>query len=259
MRIRNSTFAALALVLCLPLLAVGCGGRRSATSGQDAAKAHALVERASATLGTCLKGDPGIELRRVLAKARGVLIVPDMGTAGFLFSVDTGNGVLFLRSDSGWTGPVFLTEASGGFGMQAGFSNTSGVFVYTDADDVRYLLETGGVFQGRASVTVLNTNLKGKDTPKFVGAGDVYFVGDSTGLYAGAAVHGGGLISRDYLNRAYYGSADGDPEAILFKDTQKAPEDGLALRARLAEAAVRGVRAQAPEAQKKDGAETPSK
>jgi len=255
MRILHTT---LAMALCLLLLA-GCGGRRSSTPDQDALKARSLVERASATLDTYLKGVPGKELRRVLAKAKGALIVPDMGTAGFLFSVDTGNGVLFYRGETGWSGPVFLTEASGGFGMQAGFSNTSGVFVYTDEDDIRYLLETGGVFQGRASVTVLNTNLKGKDTPKFVGTGDVYFVGNSTGLYAGAAVHGGGLISRDYLNEAYYGSTDGSPEPILFKDTQKAPEDALALRAKLAQAAERGARAQDPEAQKKDGAETPSK
>lgn len=244
------------LALCL-LLAAGCGGRRSATPDKDAALAHALVANASATLDTYLKGDFGKELRRVMPQASGVLIVPDMGTVGFLFSVDAGNGVLFFRSQSGWTGPVFLTEASGGFGMQAGVSNTSGVFVYTDPNDVRYLLESGGVFQGRAGITFLNTNLKGKDTPKFVSEGAVYFVGDSTGLYAGAAVHGGGMVSREYLNAAYYGIADGDPEAILFKDAATVPEDGLALRTRLSEAAAE---AQPPDtAQKKDGAETPSK
>ena len=247
-----------ASVLALSLLLVaGCGGQRSTTPDKDAALAHALVERASATLDTYLKGDFGKELRRVMPGASGVLIVPDMGTVGFLFSVDAGNGILFLRTESGWTGPVFLTEASGGFGMQAGVSNTSGVFVYTDPNDVRYLLESGGVFQGRAGITFLNTNLKGKDTPKFWSAGNVYFVGDSVGLYAGAAVHGGGLVSRDYLNAAYYGIADGDPEAILFKGTQDAPEDGLALRARLAEVVAE---TKTPDsAQKKDGAETPSK
>ena len=248
--------SASALALCL-LFATGCGGQRSTTPDKDAALAHALVERASATLDTYLKGDFGTKLRRVMPQASGVLIVPDMGTVGFLFSVDGGNGILFSRSQSGWTGPVFLTEASGGFGMQAGVSNTSGVFVYTDPEDVRYLLESGGVFQGRAGITFLNTNLKGKDTPKFVSDGPVYFVGDSTGIYAGAAVHGGGLVSRDYLNAAYYGIEDGDPEGILFKDAATAPEDGLALRARLSEAAAE---AQVPDtAQKKDGAETPSK
>ncbi len=258
---RFSVSAVPLLALCLLSCLVGCAGKRSGVSDQDRTKAHALVVQATQTLEASLKGDRGEALRQVVARARGVMIVLDMGSVGFLFSLDTGNGVLLARTDAGWTGPVFLTEASGGFGMQAGVTRMSGVFVYTDEADVRYMLESGGIFQGRAGVTVLNTNFKGKDTPKFVESGDVFFVGSTTGLYAGAGVHGGGLISRESLNRAYYGIADGDPEAILFKGAS-APEDALALRDLLAGAATAGSSAAKDgtcDKKEKDGTEVPSK
>lgn len=218
----------------------GCAGKQSTSPGQDSAKAHALVAEAHHTLQTLLDGDKGDVLRKLLPRAKGVMIVPDMGSAGFLFSLDTGNGVLLALNNGQWAGPVFLTEASGGFGMQAGITRMSGVFIYTDEADIRYVLDSGGVFQGRASVTVLNTTWQGRDTPKFQESGNVFFVGESQGLYAGAGVHGGGLMSREYLNKAYYDFGDGDPEAILFKGFP-APDDGRALRGLLAETIARAV------------------
>ena len=236
----RSLSAAMLLALCLWALLPGCGGKRSTTPDQDAASAHALVATAHNTLESLLKGDRGDGLRKLLAMAEGVMIVPDMGSAGFLFSLDTGNGVLLARNGKSWAGPVFLTEASGGFGMLAGFKHVSGVFVYTSREDIRYVLESGGVFQGRGGITVFTSNLDFRDTPKFQEAGNVFFVGDTAGLYAGAGVHGGGLMNRDYLNKAYYGFGDGDPETILSKGFP-APEDGGRLRVLLGDAAEKGA------------------
>jgi lipid-binding SYLF domain-containing protein len=238
-RSRFSLIGVLA-VLCLGVFLFGCAGKRSASPEQDRESAHALVATAHHTLESLLKGDRGDALRELLASAAGVMIVPDMGTAGFLFSVDTGNGVLLKRKGGNWTGPVFLTEASGGFGMLAGFKHMSGIFVYTSEEDIRYVLESGGVFQGRSDITIFTSTLDLRDTPKFQEAGNVFFVGEASGLYAGTGVHGGGLMNRDYLNREYYGHGDGDPETILSKGFL-APEDGCRLRALLAEAARQGA------------------
>ena len=226
--------------LCLGVALSGCAGKRSSSPEQDESRAHALVATAHHTLESLLKGDRGDGLRKLLAMAEGVMIVPDMGSAGFLFSLDTGNGVLLARNGRNWAGPVFLTEASGGFGMLAGFKHISGVFIYTDREDIRYVLESGGVFQGRGGITVFTSNLDFRDTPKFQESGNVLFVGETSGLYAGAGVHGGGLMNRDNLNRAYYGFGDGDPETILSKGFP-APEDGGRLRALLAGAARQGA------------------
>ena len=66
--------------------------------------------------------DPNMDwFRNHLHEARGVLIVPKVVKAGFIFGGSGGRAVLVARDESGrWGGPAYYTLATGSVGFQAG-------------------------------------------------------------------------------------------------------------------------------------------
>jgi len=243
-----------ACALLVPLLLAACAGRGAGSgSGANAeATAQGLVDSAALILQAGLDGEGGRELRRLLSQARGAMIVPGMGSVSFLFSLGGGNGLMLVRTDSGWTGPAFLTKGAGGLGMQAGVTRVSGIILYMRDEDVRYVLETGALLQGRAAITFLDADFEGNRTPEFVETGDVIFVGKTEGLYAGVGVSAGGLSNRTGLNAAYHRTADGSPENVLY-EIGTVPDGARPLIDMLDRASAQGR-----EATKKDGTVVPS-
>lgn len=221
------------MVLILSLFLAGCGGKKAATQSSD--PGQKLVDEAVEVVRTQLDGEQQEELRQLIAKAKGVLIIPSMGNLSFLFSVGGGSAVLMARTDNGWSGPAFLSKTEAGFGFQAGVSSTSGLVVFSREEDVRYLFDTGALFQGNANIVFLDADLEGNRTPAFFETGKTVFVGNREGLYAGIAFNGGGLSNKTSLNAAYHGVEDGSPENILYKAASE-PAGAQMLRGLLTEA-----------------------
>ena len=164
---------------------------------------------------------------------------------------------MMARTDKGWAGPAFLSKGTAGLGVQAGVTKTSGLILYMNEEDVKYVLDTGAIFQGQAAITFLDKDYEGNRTPEFVETGDVVFIGDTTGLYAGIGVSGGGLTSRDALNAAYHGVVDGTPENILYKSATE-PQGTRHLVDLLDMAESVAAKAAVDKKPKKDGIEIPS-
>ena len=165
---------------------------------------------------------------------------------------------MLANTDTGWTGPVFLSKGTVGFGAQAGISKQSGIMLYMHEDDVRYLLRTGGVLRGQARAIILSADYKGNETPEFSESGDVYFVGENSGLYAGIAIDGGGFSDRTGLNEVYSGVEGGGPLAILYENGSM-PDGAQKLRDMLVQAGMDGEkRVSSHVATKKAGTEVPS-
>jgi len=250
----------LAVILSAVLLA-GCAGKTTRGESQDASAAQALVDESTAVLSKSLETDEKGVLKGLISRAKGVMIIPAIGDVSFFFSVGGGNAIILANTDKGWTGPVFLSKGTAGFGFQAGISKQSGIMLYMHEDDVRYLLKTGAVLQGQARVTLLTSDYKGNETPEFYESGDVYFVGEQSGLYAGIALDGGGFSDRVSLNEAYTKEEGGGPLAILY-EVGATPGGASQLREMLEQAGDDGKKA-ADEAaddmtKKKDGTEVPS-
>ncbi|MGE4192962.1 MAG: lipid-binding SYLF domain-containing protein [Pseudodesulfovibrio sp.] len=241
---------ALALVALLSL-AAGCGVK-SPGSGSDRGTAQALVDESTRLLQESLDKDEGGRLRSLIARARGILLIPAVGDVSFFFSLGSGNALVTARTDEGWTGPVFMSKTTVGWGLQAGVSKQSGLLLVMDEEDLRYILKKGGVLRGQARVVALSVDQEYNETPEFQESGDVYFVGARTGLYAGVALSGGGFSNRLGLNEAFTGVEGGSPETILF-DRKLKPHGAERLLDILAEAEASGAAQN-----KKDGTEVPS-
>ncbi|WP_162138619.1 lipid-binding SYLF domain-containing protein [Pseudodesulfovibrio piezophilus] len=215
------------LLLCsFSTLAVGCAGKfvglKAVAAGQ------ALVDSATETVRGELEGEQKELIAALVAKAKGIVILPEWGSVSFLYSLGGGNAVMLVRSEQGWRGPLFFAKGAGGLGLQAGITKTSGIIFYMNEEDVHYVLETGATLQGQASVILIDKEYQFNRTPEFFESGEVVFVGETQGMYAGVSLSGGGLSTRQDLNAAYHGVEDGNPEAILF-GTSVLPEGARTL------------------------------
>lgn len=222
------------LILGLVLM-VGCAGKTTRGADGDIAAANALVDEAANVLETTIRNDHEGVIRKMIDKAKGVLIIPAIGEASFLVSIGGGNAVLMASTDEGWTGPVFMTKGSVGFGFQAGVSKQSGIVLFMHEDDVRYMLLTGAILQAHARLIILNIDYEIHETDEFYESGNVYFVGERSGLYAGLAVNSGGFTDRTILNEVYTGVQGGGPRAILLEQKIQ-PEAAKRLRELLSQA-----------------------
>lgn len=219
-------FSSVLLALLLLVFVAGCAAKHSSSRSESAGQE--IVDSSVEELRSHLEGPQMKDVAAAISQAKGIMIVPGLGDVSFFFSVGGGNALLMAKTEKGWSGPAFLTKGAAGFGVQAGFTKTSGLIIYMHEDDMRYVVETGGIAQGQAAVTVLESDWATR-TPSFAGSGDIVFVGDTSGLYAGVGVDAGGLSDRPSINAAYHGVEDGSPENVLY-NTATIPEGARELR-----------------------------
>jgi lipid-binding SYLF domain-containing protein len=212
---RSFTVAAAALASALAVVS------SPARAADDAAEAKKLVSEAQATLNDFANNKEFPTLGPALAKAKGVLVFPQILKAGFILGGSGGSGVLLVRDGKtgDWTGPAFYTMGSASLGFQAGASSAEVVMVVNSQKALDSLYSNKVKLGGDASAAI---------GPKGVGTGaslTADFVVYSTvkGAFAGMAVDGSVLDVRDSLNKAYYGKA-ASPVDILVKHAATNPD-----------------------------------
>jgi len=200
-------FAAVSLFGCGPKTAVA----PSPVPGQE------LVNEAEAVFREQLESERGERLREYMANAKGVLIMPRIGSASLFLSVGGGKGIVMARTDKGWTGPVFLSKTEAGIGLQAGVTSDTAVFLFTHERDVRSVLDTGLIVRGNSDLVVLDGGIELNRTSDFPSTSQVMYSGSKQGLYLGIGVTGGGMRNLVDLNASYNGVEDGDPSKVLYE------------------------------------------
>jgi lipid-binding SYLF domain-containing protein len=173
-----------------------------ARAADDAVDARALAHKAQATISAFSGHKDFPTLGPALAKAKAVLIFPQILKAGFVLGGSGGSGVLLVHDEKTgqWSEPVFYTMGSASLGFQAGASAAEVVMIVNSQKALDALYTSKLKLGGDASVAV---------GPKGVGTGaslSADFVAYSAvkGAFAGMAVDGSVLEVRDSLNKAYY-------------------------------------------------------
>ena len=202
----------------------------------DASDAAELVAKAQATIGEFGRNKDFPTFSPALAKARGVLIFPQVLKAGFVLGGSGGSGVLLVRDakTGKWVGPAFYTMGSASLGFQAGASAAEVVMIVNSQKALDSLYASKVKVGGDASVAV---------GPKGTGTGialDSDFVAYSAvkGAFAGLAIDGSVLDARGGLNSAYYGKKKTTPIDILVKRQVANKPESAALQAAVKKAAT---------------------
>ncbi|MFP4476551.1 MAG: lipid-binding SYLF domain-containing protein [Desulfatibacillaceae bacterium] len=167
-----------------------------------------LVEKAALVVRD-MKAAPEFEAFSILLKeARGILIFPKLVKAALIHvGGEGGNGVMTLRqADGGWSAPAFYTLAEATVGFELGYQEASYVVLFMNEQAAYKAM--GGSFTLGAGVGATAITA-GKATELSIAGNfrDVYYFANERGLYAGAAIEGGGVQARKDMNEAYYGES----------------------------------------------------
>ena len=198
-----STIAVTALFASLPARA------------SDATDAQELVDKSGITITSIDADKDFVTFGPALAKAKAVLIFPQVLKAGFILGGSGGSGVLMVRDakTGEWSGPAFYTMGAASIGFAVGAQSAEVVMVVNSQKALDSLYTSKLKLGGDASVAA---------GPKGVGSGasmtaDFIVYSKAKGAYAGMSVDGSVLDVRQSLNAGYYGKAI-TPVDILVKD-----------------------------------------
>jgi lipid-binding SYLF domain-containing protein len=165
-----------------------------------------LVDRATLALQDMVNQSMSEDPRRMLGRARAVMVCPRVFKAGFFFGGEGGACVLLARAANGtWSYPAFYGMGSGSFGLQIGIQDSQFVMMIMTEKGLRAILDSQFKFGADASLAIatIGAGVQGSTTGA-LGA-DIIAFSQTRGLYGGISLEGSLMGQRSGWNRAYYG------------------------------------------------------
>ena len=166
-----------------------------------------LVDKARVSLESMAAQEDMIEMRRMLAKAQGVFIAPQMIKAGFIVGGEGGSGVLLTRdpNSGAWSPPAFYTLAAGSVGWQFGGEVSELVLVINTAKGLDAMLKSGFKAGVDAAIAAgpIGKGIGAATTANL--RNDIFTFSRAQGLFAGVSLEGAVIQPRDNWNESYYG------------------------------------------------------
>ena len=224
---RNAFFFGLAA--CLIAAALVFSTTPAAASSKDAADAQETVDSAKATVSN-FKADPDMGwFRDNVKNAKGVLVVPSLVKAGFVFGGSGGNGVLLGRDEKSgrWSYPAFFTMGSATFGFAAGIEKSEVILMIMTNKGMDSMLSTSFKLGGDVSVAVGPVGAGAKAQTV-----DVIAFSRAKGIYGGINLEGAVISTRDAMNSAYYGKPVRTVDIIVKRSVHNKKADGLVAEVR---------------------------
>jgi lipid-binding SYLF domain-containing protein len=155
----------------------------------------------------------------MLQDARGVVIIPNVIKASFLFGGRFGRGVALARLPNGnWGEPVFVTLAGGGFGFQAGIQSTDVILVFKSGHSLDRILrgERKLTLGGDVGVAIGPVGRQAEAATDAQLRAEIYSYSRSRGLFAGVSLEGAGLEPDRATGEAFRRNY-GTPEALAVQ------------------------------------------
>lgn len=142
---------------------------------------------------------------RLLERAYGIAVVPDVTKIAFFFGGRRGNGVLVARDPNGhFSDPIFVNLTGGSFGFQWGVQSTDVILVFTTRRSIDRIASgqlTLGADASVAAGPVGRAASAGTD-PTF--SAEVYSYSRNRGLFVGVALDGSALTIDENANARFY-------------------------------------------------------
>src|SRR5690242_14708202 len=167
---------------------------------------QSLVDRATLALQDLMTQGVSDDPRRLLQRARAVMICPRVFKAGFFFGGEGGACVLLARAGNGtWSYPAFYGMGSGSFGLQIGIQDAQFVMLIMTQKGLNAILDSQFKLGADASLAIatIGAGVQGSTTGA-LGA-DIVAFSQTRGLYGGISLEGSLMGQRISWDQAYYG------------------------------------------------------
>lgn len=203
------------------LVAPQSAGARADERRDDAADAKQLTNEAVAEARQML-ADPG--LRTLLARAKGVYLVPEFGRGALIVGGRGGAGLVVVRDGEGWTPPAYYNFGGVSVGLQAGGSGGRIAFLLMSPEAVDAFRNRNKIsLNADAGLSIINYSANAQAS---WGKGDIILWSDTAGAFAGGAISVTNVSWDEEKNRAVYG-ADVTPRKLLGGAVESAQGDAL--------------------------------
>jgi len=169
------------------LLFAGCTtttpSKSSAASTSD--QRQSLNSAANATLSRLYEDAP--QSKELVARAKGVLVFPDVLSGSFIIGAEHGKGVLRV----GGANAGYYSTTAGSIGFQAGAQSKAMVLLFmTDESLNKFRKSSGWTVGADATVAVVNIGANGRIDTNTAQQPIVGFVMNNGGLMAGVSLEG---------------------------------------------------------------------
>jgi SH3 domain-containing YSC84-like protein 1 len=171
------------------------------------ARRQSLVDQSLNTARKVLSGKEFPDAVKLMSKARGLLIIPELVQGGFIVGAAGGRGVMMSRSGPGnWSYPAFYGMGSGSLGLQVGAKVSEIIFIVLTDKGLQALLDHKFKVGAEAGVTMVAVGAGFEGATTSAGGVDIVSFANSNGLFAGASLEGSYLDADNDWNQLYYGS-----------------------------------------------------
>ena len=142
---------------------------------------------------------------RLLERAYGILVIPDLTKVAFFAGGRRGHGVMVVRDPQGrFTNPVFVTMTGGSFGWQWGVQSADIVLVFTTPKGIEGINGGKVTLGADASVAAGPVGRQAEAATDASFKAAVYSYSRSRGVFAGLALDGTVISIDDSANAEFY-------------------------------------------------------
>jgi lipid-binding SYLF domain-containing protein len=143
---------------------------------------------------------------RLLERAYGIAVIPDVKKAAFGIGGRFGRGVLVVRDGNGrFSNPSFVTLSGASIGWQAGAQETDVVLVFTTRAGIEGITDGKLALGADASVAAGPVGRTASAATDPTLSAEIYSYSRSRGLFAGVSLDGTVLAIDRGANARYYG------------------------------------------------------
>ena len=203
-------------IVCLFVAAVFFLAALPAGAKEDL-KPQILVDQALVTLNNFAKAADMEWFQSHLKDSKGVLIVPQLLKAGFIFGGSGGRGVVLIRDakTGQWSQPGFYSLGSVSFGLQIGAESSETIIQIRTQRGLESLYGTSFKLGGDTSVALgpVGVGAAGKGV-----TADLVSFSRAQGAYAGLSLDGSMVKVNDNFNKDYYGKSVRPTDIFVKKD-----------------------------------------